>query len=263
MPTCFVIQPFDGGPFDKRFEDVVAPAIRAAGLEPYRVDQDPGVVVPIDEIEQGIRAAAACVADITTINPNVWFELGYAIAAGKPVLLLAVDEPNKRFPFDIQHRHVIRYKTDSSRDFDALRAELKSRLRAVLDKEEKLERVVTSPSVADVKGLAQHELVALVAVAENLDNPTDRVPATAIRSDMERAGFNRIAVTLGSTVLVREGLAEYHDESDYNGNPYSTYSLTDAGMNWLLQNREALALRRPAKVKVNLKRRENEDEVPF
>ena len=22
MPTCFVIQPFDGGPFDKRYEDV-------------------------------------------------------------------------------------------------------------------------------------------------------------------------------------------------------------------------------------------------
>ena len=32
MPTCFVIQPFDKGPFDKRYDDVLDPAIRAALL---------------------------------------------------------------------------------------------------------------------------------------------------------------------------------------------------------------------------------------
>jgi hypothetical protein len=35
MPYCFVIQPFDGGRFDKRFTDVFKPAIEAAGLDPY------------------------------------------------------------------------------------------------------------------------------------------------------------------------------------------------------------------------------------
>ena len=39
MSTCFVMQPFDGGPFDRRYKDVFAPAIKAAGLEPYRVHQ--------------------------------------------------------------------------------------------------------------------------------------------------------------------------------------------------------------------------------
>ena len=76
MPTCFVIQPFDRGAFDKRYDDTIAPAIAAAGLEPYRVDRDPRVVVPIDQIEEGIRASQACVADISTDNPNVWYELG-------------------------------------------------------------------------------------------------------------------------------------------------------------------------------------------
>jgi hypothetical protein len=42
MPTCFVIQPFDnGGPYDKRYRDVLVPAITKAELEPYRVDEDP------------------------------------------------------------------------------------------------------------------------------------------------------------------------------------------------------------------------------
>jgi len=263
MPTCFVIQPFDDGPFDKRFEDVVDPAIRAAGLEPYRVDRDLGVVVPIEQIEEGIRSAAACVADISTNNPNVWFELGYAIAAGKSVLLLATDEPGKRFPFDIQHRHVIRYKTESARDFTALAGEITSRMRAVLEKEEKLERVVAAPSLAAVEGLAQHELVALVAIAENLETPTDRVVSTVIRNDIERAGFNRIAVTLALTVLVRKNLAQFHEEADFNGNPYSTYSLTDAGMNWLLQNQEALALKHPPEERRRGYGTTDDDEVPF
>jgi nucleoside 2-deoxyribosyltransferase len=120
MPTCFVIQPFDGGAFDKRYEDIFVPAIEAAGLEPYRVDRDPSATIPIDEIEAGIRKADACLADISLSNPNVWFELGYAIASAKPVVLVCVDAPDRRFPFDIQHRAVIVYRTESARDFDGL-----------------------------------------------------------------------------------------------------------------------------------------------
>lgn len=87
MATCFVIQPFDRALFDKRYAEVFAPAISDAGLEPYRVDQDPSSSVPIQDIEAGIRGAVLCFAEITTDNPNVWFELGYAIAAGKSVVL--------------------------------------------------------------------------------------------------------------------------------------------------------------------------------
>ena len=88
MGICFVIQPFDAGPFDKRYEDVFVPAIEDAGLEPYRVDRDPAATIPIQDIEEGIRRADSCLADISLSNPNVWFELGFAIAAGKPVVLV-------------------------------------------------------------------------------------------------------------------------------------------------------------------------------
>jgi nucleoside 2-deoxyribosyltransferase len=102
METCFVIQPFDGGKYDKRFEDIFRPAIEAAGLEAYRVDRDPSVEVPIDSIEEGIRNAAVCLADITADNPNVWYELGYSFARGRPVIMVCSDE-RRKYPFDIQH----------------------------------------------------------------------------------------------------------------------------------------------------------------
>jgi len=67
------MQPFDGGTFDKRYEDTFAHAIRDAGLEPYRVDQDPKVSIPIQDIESGIRDSRICFAEITLDNPNVLF----------------------------------------------------------------------------------------------------------------------------------------------------------------------------------------------
>lgn len=219
------------------------------------------MVIPVEQIETGIRAAAACVAEITTTNPNVWFELGYAIAAGKPVLLLATDEPGKRYPFDVQHRHVIRYRTDSIRDFHSLAEEITLRLRALLEKEEKLERAVSPPSLADIEGLAQHEIVALVAIAENLSSPSDRVSAYTIKNDMERAGFRRVATTLALAVLLRQHLVICHDDTDINGNPYSEYALSDKGMNWLLQNQQALALRREKPARQP--KWDEDEEVPF
>lgn len=87
MPTRFVIQPFDSGKFDKWYEAVFKPAVEAAGFDPYRVDRDPAVEVPIEAIEEGFRNASIYLAGITSDNPNVWYELGFAFAARPPVVM--------------------------------------------------------------------------------------------------------------------------------------------------------------------------------
>ena len=134
MGRCFVMQPFDGGPFDARYEDVFVPAIKDAGLEPYRVDRDPGVTIPIDEIEAGIRSADVCLAEISLDKPNVWYELGFAIASQKEVVLVCIEDRRTSFPFDVQHRTIIRYRTDSPRDFETVKEKVTARLKAILAK---------------------------------------------------------------------------------------------------------------------------------
>src|SRR5258706_7620704 len=142
MQTCFVIQPFDAGKFDKRYADTFEPAIRGAGLEPYRVDRDPSVQVPIDAIEAGIKAASVCLADITTDNPNVWYELGYSFASDRPVLMVCGPErTTKKYPFDIQHRIIIEYASDSTQDFDKLKQEIVQRLAALTRGREAVRRL--------------------------------------------------------------------------------------------------------------------------
>ena len=155
MSTCFVIQPFDNATYDKRYKDVFEPAISAAGLEAYRVDRDPSVSIPIEDIESGIRRAAVCFAEISTDNPNVWFELGFAIASGKEVVMVCSEERAGKFPFDVQHRSVIKYGTESTSDFEDSAERLQSRLVAAIKKREELSSIADLSPVAETEGLSQ------------------------------------------------------------------------------------------------------------
>lgn len=243
MPTCFVIQPFDGGPFDKRYEDTLRPAIVAAGLEPYRVDRDDSSVIPIEDIERGIRKADVCLADISTDNPNVWFEVGFAIATGKPIVLVCSSDRQK-FPFDVQHRSIIRYKTESRNDFSVLAEQVTKRLRIAIEKQNELTRIEDISPIANAEGLSAHEMVALVLVAQNLDGTA---AAHSILQDMDRAGYTEIAVALALRSLANRQYVESSTASDYNGNEYSVYSPTPAGFRWLDANQSKLTLRREPK----------------
>lgn len=262
MGTCFIMQPFDKGVYDKRYEDIFIPAIEAADLEPYRVDRDPGVSIPIDDIQTGIKNSDVCLAEITTDNPNVWFELGFAIASFKEVVLICSSERKTRFPFDVQHRNITRYKTESPRDFEQLKEEITKRLIAILEKGETLSRVVGMPSIADTEGLSHHEMVALVTIAENIDSPSDRVGTYGIKEDMNRAGFTKIAVTLALTSLLRKGMIEDTMDSDINGNEFFLYNISSKGMEWLLQNQDKLVLK-VQKSKAAQILEKIDDDIPF
>jgi hypothetical protein len=248
------MQPFDHGVFDERYEDVYAPAITDAGLAPYRVDQDPKVSIPIEDIEAGIRNARLCLADITIDNPNVWFELGYAIACRKEVVLVCSKDRTSRFPFDIQHRSIITYATGSIRDFAKLQSEITERLKAYAVKAEKLATVAQISRTAKIEGLEQHEIVCLAALAENLQHPRDHASAYQIKRDMEASGFTKVATTIAIAQLLKKEFLEQSDFQDDEGNYFTGYVVTDAGWRWILENQQQFVLRKPAK---------KDDSLPF
>lgn len=63
------------GPANKQGR-IVADNLVLGNKSVYKRYHRPGVQVPIESIEQGIRKATVCLADITEDNPNVWYELG-------------------------------------------------------------------------------------------------------------------------------------------------------------------------------------------
>jgi hypothetical protein len=244
MNTCFVMQPFDGDIYDKRYETVFAPGIKAAGLEPYRVDQDPGVSVPIDDIESGIRNAQLCFAEITTDNPNVWFELGFAIAASKEVVLVCSEDRKTRFPFDVQHRSIIKYRAGAPQDFVELQEDITKRISALLRKQEEIGAASSISPVKDTEGLSQHEIVALVTVMQNQFISEGYVSSWAVKNDMNKAGFTDIAVSLAMKLLRTKSMVRTGSLEDDNGNTYTGFAVTDAGEAWLMTNQDRLLLKK-------------------
>lgn len=261
MEKCFVMQPFDGGVFDKRYKDIFSLAIQEAGLEPYRVDEDPKVSIPIQDIEAGISESRICFAEITIDNPNVWFELGFAIAKGKDVVIVCSTERTTKFPFDIQHRSVIKYEVGSTSDFEQLKSQITAKIKAYIQKEETLPKLTELLAVAtDVDGLKQHEIVCLAAMVEDMDHPEGAVSPYQIKNDMERSGFTKFASTLALKELLAKGLISQTEIHEWNSEPYLAYSFTQNGWAWVLANQEKFLLKTAEK---HSSLDDFSDEVPF
>ncbi|MBP5983419.1 MAG: hypothetical protein KA734_06830 [Fluviicola sp.] len=242
METCFVIQPFDNDKFDQRYTDIFEPAIRAAGLEPYRVDRDPSVRIPIEQIEEGIKSAKICFAEITLDNPNVWYELGFAFASGKDVVL--VTEERQKFPFDIQHRQVINYKTTSKSDYEKLEINIKDKLVALLGRQKSVKQIIDNP-VKESEGLKQHEVTMMLMIIENQLTSEDTVSVYSLKSDMDKAGFNAIAISLSIRELQRKGFIEtFKEYSDFNNQEYLACKLTQSGEAWIMNNQDKIEFRK-------------------
>jgi hypothetical protein len=105
-PSAFVVMQF-GEPFDALYHEVIEPVATDLGFRPYRADDVFGPGVILEDIINGIREAAVIIAEITPVNANVFYELGYAYATGKPTILLA--ERGHPLPFDIQGFRCIFY----------------------------------------------------------------------------------------------------------------------------------------------------------
>lgn len=107
--SCFVMMPF-AAPHGDYYSKVYKPAIEKAGLRPVRADTEIfGTGKIMDQIWSGIHAAKVLVAELTTRNPNVFYELGLAHALEKPVVLICGNEAD--VPFDLKHIRVIYYDT--------------------------------------------------------------------------------------------------------------------------------------------------------
>ncbi|MCI1683956.1 MAG: RagB/SusD family nutrient uptake outer membrane protein [Bacteroides sp.] len=131
---CFVIQPFSEK-YDERYEDIYKPAIEnETGIAAYRVDKDPEVTNLIEAIEQHIKESVICFADISEDNPNVWYELGYARALNKKVVIICDESKRSSLPFDMAPLATIFYKSDSPRGFEKLSKNITEKTKALFNK---------------------------------------------------------------------------------------------------------------------------------
>ena len=84
---------------------------RSAG---YNLIAPEGGLTPSESTLSAIAAADAVIADVSERSANVFFELGFAQAMGKGILVITHEAALKDPPFDIRDVHVHREKRESS-----------------------------------------------------------------------------------------------------------------------------------------------------
>ena len=106
-PRAFVVMQF-GDEFDALYTDVIGPTCVEFGFDVIRADDIylPGLILA--DIVRSINDAQLIIADITTDNPNVFYEVGYAHGIGKPTILMS-DRRREKLPFDVSGMRTLFY----------------------------------------------------------------------------------------------------------------------------------------------------------
>lgn len=254
-PLCFVLMPFGKKPdakgdivdFDQVYQQIIKPAIEDAGLECLRADEEmTGGIIHKPMFERLILCEYA-VADLTTANANVFYELGlrHAVRPWSTALIFADGE---RLPFDVGLLRALPYKlsgglpSNAESDRKSLAEKLKAAIKAADEnvdsyKDSPLYQLVENyPNVQHEKtdvfrdrvnysneiktrlAVARREGIdAVRAVAGNLDNLSELESAAivdlflsyrAVKGWQEMIELEKaMPKPLAATVLVQEQLA--------------------------------------------------------
>jgi len=132
-------------------------------------------------------------------------------------------------------------------------------LKAILAKEDVINKTREFSKIAPIDGLDSIEVIALAAICENLDSSDDHVTPYQIKIDMDRAGFTTVATNIALRLLSKRGLIKSIGVSGFNSDPYTGYQLTDSGWDWILENKNKFALSKPKKDTHN----SVDDDLPF
>lgn len=236
METCFVMQVFDGGPYDRRYDETFAPAIQKGAATPVRADKILGSKPIIDKIESAIRGATIAFAEISEDNPNVFIELGYALDLRVPLVMVCDRAKRKTLPFDITHRPVIFYKTESQGDFEQLSRDIQAAVSAALHEARETKRALAASASSSPSGHVTDSLKEriLLEILEGEIGDPDGLSAYRIKTGLASEGTSERLASLGILALSHDGLIESHTVSDYNDNIYLAYQLTEQGRAHLL-----------------------------
>lgn len=116
--TCFVIMGFGektnyktGRTFnlDKTYKNIIKPVFKSLDFLCFRADEIPNSGNIDVVMYENILKADFVVADISTLNPNAFYELGIRHALKKNTTII-IAEKGTEFPFDVNHNNIDTYE---------------------------------------------------------------------------------------------------------------------------------------------------------
>lgn len=116
-PLCFVLMPFGKKPdgtgltidFDAVYDQLIKPAILGAGMQALRSDEEQVGGIIHKPIFERLILCEFAVADLTTANANVFYELGIRHGV-RPFSTVLIHAEGIRLPFDVAPLRAIPYR---------------------------------------------------------------------------------------------------------------------------------------------------------
>lgn len=126
---AFMIMPFHNESLDKMYFDNIRPFLKdELGITIYRADDFRNNDIIIDTIYKLIEESEFIIAETTIENKNSFYELGYAAAMGKEIIITQNKKEEQKLFFDRAHIRAIMYDVD---DVETFKFDLKSTISAI------------------------------------------------------------------------------------------------------------------------------------
>lgn len=117
-PLCFIVMPLGKKKgatgrtidFDAVYERLVVPAVQAAGLEPVRADDGRSGGILQKQTFERLMLCEYVVADLTTANAGVFYELGIRHAVKPHATIAILASKSSQLPFDLDQLQAVRYR---------------------------------------------------------------------------------------------------------------------------------------------------------
>ncbi|MBY2913615.1 hypothetical protein [Rhizobium leguminosarum] len=187
-PVCFVVSPIGetGSPerihADWLLEGIIKPVFAAhyPNYEIIRADKMPAPGLIDVQIIEHLLDAELVIADITTLNPNVFYEIGVRHVVNKAIIHMSrVGDP---IPFDIKLFRHITFSVATPQALEAAKVALKESLDATFAEDFKVDNPVTrtrgvvkfEENATPGEQVMQEQIASLnarVALLERADNP--------------------------------------------------------------------------------------------
>jgi len=146
---CFVVGPIGDDDSDDRnhadwlLEEIILPVFGQSFTEfdVKRADKisDPGRIDA--QVITALLEAELVIADLTTLNPNAFYEIGIRHTVQKPIIHMHLE--GQRIPFDIASFRSIKFQRKWPRDLKRAREALKEAVAIAIDPDHKIDNPVT------------------------------------------------------------------------------------------------------------------------
>ena len=148
---AFTLMPF-ADQFLEVYQEVYKPVCEDNDVECWRVDEisRPGSITR--DIVEGILDADIVIADLTTRNPNVFYELGIAHTVGNKTIMTSQHKAD--VPFDIANYRIVFYEQSikgSKKLYSELDSAIKELLKSFEQTNNPVQEVFTNRSVVGVR----------------------------------------------------------------------------------------------------------------